>query len=193
MAAAGVESWSLAFELTYELDANWKLFVENANDGYHVPFVHDLLSDLIVRDSGVTTLEPHAAYTWAKVNPSYDPDARVRFGSVFPNLVPVLSPRELTYIRVDPVAHDQLRLFVRSYDAPEAAPFRELRRFAFERTTAQDLEVVRRTQRGLHAIGLPAGVHASRLEARIGHFERTWAAAIAAELAPSRRHLAVAP
>ncbi len=199
LAAADVSGWGLAFELTYELEANWKLFVENASDGYHVPFVHDILTDVIVPDSGVTTLEAHSAYTWAKINPAYVPpdsgiaDPQVRFGCVFPNLIPVLTPRDLTYLRIDPITHDRLRIVARSYDHPETAPLREFRKLAFERTTAQDLAVVARTQRGLQAIGLPAGVHASRLEDRIEHFERIWSEAMAAEVAPPRRHLAIAP
>ena len=199
LARANTDGWQLGFELTYEIDANWKLFVENANDGYHVPFVHDVLADLIVLDSGVTTLEPHSAYSIASVNPKYvppgvDADAKIRFGCVFPNLIPVLTPQDLTYIRVDPVAHDRLRLFVRSYDHPDVGPLREFRKLAFERTTDQDIAVVLRTQRGLHAVGLPAGVHSSTLEDLIGHFERMWARAMAAELAERapKRHLAVA-
>ena len=197
-ALAGTEGWTLGFELRYELAANWKLFVENANDGYHIPFVHDVLTDLLVADSGVTTLEPHSAYTHATVNPAYVPPdfdpalAKIRFGCVFPNLIPVLSPSDLTYIRVDPIAHDRLALFVRSYDNAELPQLREFRKAAFQRTTDQDLAVVLRTQRGLHAHGLPAGVHASRLEERIGHFERMWAEAMAGEPAP-KRHLAIAP
>jgi phenylpropionate dioxygenase-like ring-hydroxylating dioxygenase large terminal subunit len=192
LAAVGADSWQLGFELTYDIAANWKLFVENANDGYHVPFVHDILTDLLVAESGETTLEPHSAYTMARINPSYVPpdrdpaDAKIRFGCIFPNLIPVLSPSDLTYIRVDPVGHDRLRLFVRSYDAPEFAPLREFRKLAFERTTAQDIRVVEATMRGLHAEGLPAGVHASRLEQRIGHLERLWAEQMARELGGKR-------
>jgi choline monooxygenase len=188
VARAGAGEWKLAFEKTYELAANWKLFVENANDGYHVQFVHDILTDAIVIDAenNEQTLEPHGAYSWAQINPAYVPpdanpaDARVRFGFIFPNLIPVLSPSDLTYIRVDPIAHDRLRIVARSFDAgdEETAPLREFRRIAFERTTDQDLAVVLRTYRGLHATGLPAGVHCERLEARIGHFERTWAHAM---------------
>jgi phenylpropionate dioxygenase-like ring-hydroxylating dioxygenase large terminal subunit len=37
IARAGGASWKMAFERTYEIAANWKVFVENANDGYHVP------------------------------------------------------------------------------------------------------------------------------------------------------------
>lgn len=199
MADVGADAWGLAWQLEYEIDANWKLFVENANDGYHVPFVHDILTDLLVAESGETTLEPHSAFTWARVNPAYVPpgndpaEARIRFGCVFPNLIPVLSPADFTYIRVDPVGHDRLKLFVRSYDSPEFAMLRDFRKAAFQRTTDQDIHVVQRTQRGLQAIGLPAGVHASQLEARIGHFERMWAQSMASAAAPARsRFLAVA-
>jgi choline monooxygenase len=186
LTAAGADAWSLAFELRYELAANWKLFVENANDGYHIPFVHDVLADLVEQDSGMTTLEPHGAFTYANVDPKYVPPgidasaAKIRFGCIFPNLIPVLSPSDLTYIRVDPIAHDRLALFVRSYDSGEFAQLRDFRKAAFQRTTDQDIAVVLRTQRGLQAIGLPAGVHSSRLEERIGHFETLWARAMAA-------------
>jgi choline monooxygenase len=203
IARAGAGGWELAWEITYEVDANWKLFVENANDGYHIPVVHDVLTDILVPESGVTTLEPHSAYTIAQINPSYVPpggdpaEAKVRFGCVFPNLIPVISPSDLTYFRVDPIGHDRLRLVSRSYDAPEYAAMRDFRRAAFERTAEQDMAVVARTMRGLHAEGLPAGVHSSRLEERIGHFERRWAEAMLRERASASaggaRRLAVAP
>jgi phenylpropionate dioxygenase-like ring-hydroxylating dioxygenase large terminal subunit len=196
-ARAALGDWQLAWELSYELEANWKLFVENANDGYHIPFVHDVLTDALVPDSGDTVLEPHGAYTVARINPAlvppgFDPaEAKIRFGCIFPNLIPVLSPSDLTYIRVDPIAHDRLRLFVRSYDRPGFEELRAFRKAAFERTTDQDIAVVLRTFRGLHAEGLPAGVHASRLEARIGHVERLWAEAMRREVARPERALAV--
>nr|HEX4315593.1 aromatic ring-hydroxylating dioxygenase subunit alpha [Kofleriaceae bacterium] len=194
---AGCDDWELAWELRYELDANWKLFVENANDGYHIPFVHDLLTDALVPESGTTWLEPHGAYSHAQINPLYLPDGyvgptHIRFGCIFPNLIPVLSPSDLTYLRVDPIAHDRLAVFARSYDAPAARDTRELRKLAFERTTDQDLAIVRKTMRGLRARGLPPGVHAAALEERIGHFERTWAADLARELEHAPRKLAVA-
>ena len=189
LARAGAESWELGYELTYELAANWKLFVENANDGLHVQFVHDILTDAILLDEATTTtkLEAHGAYTWARINPNYlvperpVADPRIRFGCVFPNLIPVLSPSDLTYIRVDPVGHDRLKLHVRSYEHPEFVDLREFRKLAFERTADQDRAVVLRTQAGLHAHGLPAGVHAVDAEVRIGHFEQMWAEAMKAD------------
>ncbi|HEU0037162.1 MAG TPA: aromatic ring-hydroxylating dioxygenase subunit alpha [Kofleriaceae bacterium] len=203
-AQRGAERWQLAYELTYELPVNWKLFVENANEGYHIPVVHDVLTDVLAPDTDVTTLEAHGAFTYVRVKPElvpppFDPmQTKVRFGHLFPSFIPVLTLTDVTYLRIDPLAHDRMRLFVRCYDDPTYAHLRDFRRAAFERTTAQDIEVVQKTWRGLHAVGLPAGVHASRLEARIGHFERRWATAMARELVDDRQvarspALAVAP
>jgi len=105
---------------------------------------------------------------------------------------------DLTYLRMDPIGPDRLRLFTRSYDSPEGAMQRDFRKAGSIRTTQQDIEVVVRVMRGLHAEGLPAGVHASRLEARIGHFERRWAEAMLRDhaggaAAGGARRLAVAP
>jgi len=201
LAAVGAASWELGFELRYEVEANWKLFVENANDGYHIQFVHDVLTDLVDLASGESTLEPHSAYSITSVNPAYLPPdvdpatAKIRFGAVFPTFVPVLTPNDLTYIRVDPITHDRFALFVRSYDNPVSRPLRDFRRAAFERTTAQDIDVVNKVQRGVHAVGLPAGVHSSVREIRIGHFERWWAEAMAREAGgnAARRLRAIGP
>ena len=120
------------------------------------------------------------------------------FGCVFPNLIPALSPMDLTYLRMDPIGPNRMRLFLRCYDSPEGAMVRDFRKPGSIRTTQQDIEVVERTMRGLYTEGLPAGVHASHLEARIGHFERTWAEAMLREHAAGAaaggpRRLAVAP
>jgi phenylpropionate dioxygenase-like ring-hydroxylating dioxygenase large terminal subunit len=204
VAAAGAEAWELGFELRYEIDVNWKVFVENANDGYHIQFVHDILTDLVDLSTGESTLEANSAFSLAAVNPAYIPpdidpalarDAKIRFGAVFPTFIPVMTPNDMTYLRVDPITHDRIALFVRSYDSPVSAPLREFRKLAFERTTSQDIAVVKQVQRGLQAVGLPAGVHSSIREIRIGHFERWWADQMAREAGgnAARRLLAVAP
>jgi phenylpropionate dioxygenase-like ring-hydroxylating dioxygenase large terminal subunit len=201
MAAAGADAWTLGFELRYEIDVNWKLFVENANDGYHIQFVHDVLTDFVDLSTGESVLEAHSAYSITSVNPAYilpgvDPaTAKIRFGAVFPTFVPVLTKEDLTYIRVDPIAHDKIALLVRSYESPLSATLRDFRKAAFMHTTDQDIAVVKKVQRGVHAVGLPAGVHSSLRELRIGHFERWWAEAMAREAggASGRRLLAVAP
>src|SRR4030095_4546157 len=45
LARAGGDRMELAFEYTYEVDVNWKIYVENGLEGYHVAVVHDVLND----------------------------------------------------------------------------------------------------------------------------------------------------
>jgi phenylpropionate dioxygenase-like ring-hydroxylating dioxygenase large terminal subunit len=184
----------LAFERTYDVDVNWKVYVENGLEGYHVRFVHDMLNDLVETDAKTAAhfFEEHGSYTHALVKPeaaamigsaphlTTDGRTFIRFGHVFPNLIPVLSPEDFSYLRIDPLGPERIRLVARSFDLGTSTPeMVALRQDSFDRTNQQDIGAVTRVQRGLHARGLPAGVHSSYLETRIGHFERMVARALA--------------
>jgi phenylpropionate dioxygenase-like ring-hydroxylating dioxygenase large terminal subunit len=185
MARARGGEMDLAFEFAYEVDVNWKVYVENGLEGYHVRFVHDTLDDLVETKTARHFFEEHASYTHAFIKelfrdvlppaPHLSAEERtyVRFGHLFPNLIPVLGPAEFTYLRIDPAGPERIRLLARSFDlGGDAAALREFRRESVDRTNRQDIGVVTRVQRGLRARGLPPGVHSSFLECRIGHFHQ---------------------
>jgi len=190
--ARGAEM-ELAFEYVYNVPVNWKVYVENGLEGYHVPIVHDFLNDFVATDGARHFFEPYASYTHARIRPEFleavpplahlapEEQAMVRFGHVFPNVIPVIAPADFSYLRIDPVGPEQIRLVARSFDlGGELAALRELRREAFDRTNQQDIAAVTRVQRGLHANRHSTGVHSSFLEERIGHFERMVSRALAA-------------
>ncbi len=189
VAALGIDRWELAFEHRYEVAVNWKVYVENGLEGYHIPVVHDFLRDAIDLGSGENHLEDHGSYTLVQASPMLRPpdappdaDATLRFGHLFPNLIPVLSPIDLTYLRIDPIGPDRVQLVGRGFDASREATLalpRELRSAAFDATNRQDIGVVERVQRGLRARGLPRSVHSNMREARVTHFEHMVAAALA--------------
>lgn len=195
LAQADGARMELAFELTYDVEVNWKVYVENGLEGYHVRFVHDTLDDFVETKSARHFFEEHGSYTHAFVKPEFAAlapspppphlmeDGRLfaRFGHLFPNLIPVLSPQDFSYLRIDPVGPERIRLIARSFDlAGEGdGTLRTFRRESIDRTNAQDIAAVTRVQRGLRARGLPAGVHSFFLETRIGHFERMVARALA--------------
>jgi choline monooxygenase len=182
---AGAERMELAFEYVYEVDVNWKIYVENGLEGYHVAVVHDVLNDFVETKTARQHFEEHASYTHAFIKPEYramipelphlsaEEQSYVRFGHVFPNLIPVLAPAEFSYLRIDPLGPERIRLVARSFDlGGDLAALRDFRRDALDRTNQQDIGVVTRVQRGLHAHGFRGGVHSAFLESRIGHFER---------------------
>jgi choline monooxygenase len=196
---AGAERMDLAFEYTYEVDVNWKVYVENGLEGYHVAVVHDVLNDFVETKSARHYFEEHSSYTHAFIKPEYqtmvpelphlsaEEQRYVRFGHIFPNLIPVLAPAEFSYLRIDPLGPERIRLVARSFDlGGDLAALRDFRRDAIDRTNQQDIGVVTRVQRGLHAHGFRGGVHSAFLESRIGHFERMVSRALTGE----RRSLA---
>lgn len=185
MARARGAEMELAFEYHYDVDVNWKIYVENGLEGYHVAIVHDVLNDFVETKTARHHFEEHGSYTHAFIRPDYRamvPNVPhlsaaeheyVRFGHLFPNLIPVLGPAEFSYLRIDPIGPEKIRLTARSFDlGGDLAVMRDFRRDAFDRTNHQDIAVVTRVQQGLRASSLPAGVHSSFLECRIGHFER---------------------
>lgn len=203
--ARGAEM-ELAFEYVYDVDVNWKVYVENGLEGYHVAIVHDVLNDFVETKTARHFFEPWASYTHAFIKADYltmvpqlahlseEEHTYVRFGHVFPNLIPVIAPAEFSYLRIDPVGPERIRLVARSFDlGGDVAGLRDFRRDALDRTNQQDIGVVTRVQRGLRAQGLPAGVHASFLECRIGHFERMVARALAIAEGPLAIERATSP
>jgi choline monooxygenase len=184
-ARTGIARWEQAFEKRYEVATNWKVYVQNGLEGYHIPVVHDVLRDLLDLGSGQNTFETHGSYTDVApsailVPPGGDPEARIRFGHLFPNLVPVLTPVDFSYLRIDPTGPESVRLVGRGFDSGVAGVGvpREFRAGAFDATARQDNAVVERVQRGLRARGLPPAVHSELREARVTHFETMVAAAM---------------
>ena len=193
-ARAHANDMRAVFEFEYDVPVNWKVYVENALEGYHIGFVHDVLNEFVVQREATHEFEDHSSYTYAPITERFlamapRPDyltgkdaTHVRFGHVFPNLIPVITPGELSYLRIDPVGHDRIRLRARSFDI--GGPIEQLEEFrkeSFDRTNKQDIGVVTRVQQGLQADHLPAGVHSNMLECRIGHFERMVVRALRAQ------------
>ena len=95
----GVERWQPAFAFDYEVRTNWKTYVENGLDGYHIPFVHDFLAGAIDVATGANVFEAHGSYTNVAASEALTPPGmergQFRFGMIFPNLIPVFSPHRL--------------------------------------------------------------------------------------------------
>jgi choline monooxygenase len=175
-ARASFPRWEQAFQFDYEVKANWKAYVENGLEGYHIPTVHDFLRDAIDLGSGTNHFEDHSSYTLVDASTMLAGDMpvrQIRFGHLFPNLIPVLSPIDFSYLRIDPVGPETIRLRGRGFDAgPDTLIPREVRAMGFDMTNRQDIAVVERVQRGLRARGLPQAVHSGLHEARVTHFEK---------------------
>jgi phenylpropionate dioxygenase-like ring-hydroxylating dioxygenase large terminal subunit len=111
-------------DVTYPI--NWKAFIENSNDDYHVRFVHARLSkhrksmDTIVRFAGRTCsgYKPHRSTDDPSGGRRDLPEEQLKghyADFIYPNLTPLPYPTQLILVRADPIRPDRTRLLSRIY------------------------------------------------------------------------------
>jgi len=132
---------------------NWKAFVENSNDDYHVRFVHRRLNrdrkqlDTIVRFEGRTTsgYKPHADHDDPSGGRTDLPDMDLKghyAEFIYPNLTPLPYPTQLILVRADPIAPDRTRLFSRIYGLTEDVEAQERELQSLAETNKEDTDMV---------------------------------------------------
>lgn len=179
-------------DTTYPI--NWKAFVENSNDDYHVRFVHRRLNadrrqlDTVVRFDGRTTsgYKPHADHDDPSGGRTDLPDEDLRghyADFVLPNLTPLPYPTQLILVRADPIAPDRTRLFSRIYGVTEDLDEQERQLVNLEETNREDTEMVTILMENLRSPFYRVGPPAT-WEGRAAHVMRLVRDDVATPLAP---------
>jgi phenylpropionate dioxygenase-like ring-hydroxylating dioxygenase large terminal subunit len=113
-------------ELNQEYPINWKAFVENSNDDYHVRFVHRRINaqrkqlDTVVSYAGRTCSgykpHPESFDTSGGRTDIAEADLKGHYADfIYPNLTPLPYANMLIMVRADPIAVDRTRLVSRIY------------------------------------------------------------------------------
>ena len=134
LASHRLEEMACARKVVYDMDANWKCFVENYIDGYHIPYVHkDSLSrwksdrytrvdprgeeDLVLAEhDGSQLLLPFAGYDGFPPMPQIDADKKrgTFFTTLRPGMMMTLCNDGALVFQSEPVSAGKSRLTVRS-------------------------------------------------------------------------------
>ena len=142
-----------ARQLDQTYPINWKAFVENSNDDYHVRFVHRRLNeqrrslDTVVRFAGRTCsgYKPHPeAYDMSGGRTDLaEQERRGHYADfIYPNLTPLPYATMLILVRADPLAPDRTRLVSRIYGVGRSAEEQEADLANLEVTNAEDTDMV---------------------------------------------------
>ncbi len=149
-------------QLVQTYPINWKAFVENSNDDYHVRFVHRRLNterrslDTVVRFGGRTCsgYKPHPDHYDTTGGRTDLPD-EVRDGHyadfIYPNLTPLPYATMLILVRADPLAPDRTRLVSRIYGIGKSPEEQEADVANLELTNAEDTDMVIRLMANLRS------------------------------------------
>lgn len=161
----------------YEVACNWKVYVDNYLEGYHIPLVHPELCKVL--DYRAYATETHAHYSLQHSplrdgNGAYG-DGEAFYYFVFPNTMLNVLPGRLQVNAVLPLGPDRCRvLFDYFYDdvgSPEAQ--RQIADdLAFsDAVQREDVEICEHVQRGLQSRGYDRGRFSVECEGGVYHFQ----------------------
>jgi phenylpropionate dioxygenase-like ring-hydroxylating dioxygenase large terminal subunit len=164
----------------YRLNCNWKVYVDNYLEGYHLPYVHPELCNLLDYQQYVTE-------TFGQVSLQYSPLNRDQiYGSmgqsseafyyfIFPNTMLNILPGRLQTNVVTPLAHDKTKVTFEYYydDITSADAIRAIGQDIgySERVQQEDIEICERVQAGLNSVAYDRGRFSVEMERGVFHFQ----------------------
>jgi choline monooxygenase len=187
VAPFGCASMRYVMRKEYELACNWKVYVDNYLEGYHIPIVHPSLHKEIDYDSYRVEPLRYSSIQHAPLRPvvggatdrKYDPSKadipEAVYGWVFPNIMLNLYMGQMQTNVVLPVAHDRtIVAFDWFASNPPADPATDpdwSRLVAFsDEIQDEDVEICETVQRNLKSRVYDRGRYSAARERGVHHF-----------------------
>lgn len=180
LAGRGMGGYVHQRHISYTANCNWKAYVDNYAEGYHVPHVHPALNQLLDYRSYTTECA-----RWHSLQASPLDDAASFYGSgeglyylMWPNSMLNILPGRLQTNRVVPLGVDRCRIDFDYYYAPGLAEGNAARiaqdQALAELTQQEDIEICERVHRAFASGSYTVGrVHPKR-EQGIHHFQELY-------------------
>ncbi len=159
----------------YLVQAHWALYVENYLEGFHVPFVHAGLNDVLSYQDYRTELLPAGVLQIGTgTSPEHcfhGSDVAAYYYWLFPNLMLNVYPWGISMNIVRPLAIDRTRISYRTY-------IRDEERYDtgagsdLDRVEREDEEIVEAVQKGMYSRIHDRGRYSVRREQGVHHFHR---------------------
>lgn len=165
----------------YEIACNWKVYVDNFQDGgYHVNTVHPTLAGSLDYSQYRTENEGQTSVQISPIKPSADAMVRkVRSGSqamywwIFPNLMINLYQGIMDINVVQPLGPDRCRvLFDFYFQEGEEPEFMEQSIAIADQIQREDMEICEEVQKGLRSRSYETGRFSVKRESGDFHFHR---------------------
>ena len=157
----------------YELDCNWKVYVDNYLEGYHLPHVHPALNRLLDYRRYATALGRWHSVQSSPLDAVAGPyrAGEARYVFLYPCTMLNLLPDRLQTNRVVPLAPQRCRVVFDYYAAAEVADDAVAadRRFS-DGVQREDQEICEAVQRGLASGSYHDGPLNPQREAALAHF-----------------------
>jgi choline monooxygenase len=162
--------------VAYDINCNWKVYVDNYLEGYHVPHIHPGLNSLLDYRTYITETSEWYSYQYSPLESADDlygsGDALYYF--IYPNTMLNILPGRLQTNRVLPMGVDKCRIEFDYYyaaDDSEQAVLRRERDLAFsDEVQKEDVDICESVQIGLSSGSYTAGRLNPLRENAVHHF-----------------------
>lgn len=163
--------------VTYELHCNWKVYVDNYLEGYHLPYVHPQLNKLLDYRNYTTHIAEWYSWQQSPVSGGAGLYAagQAQYYFVFPNLMLNILPGRLQINQVIPISQHHCCVFFDYYYADtQSASAKKLiaddMNFSDE-VQREDIAICERVQQGLESGAYTAGRLSPKRESGVHHFQ----------------------
>lgn len=169
--------WQHARRASYDIACNWKVYVDNYLEGYHLPRVHPGLSRLLDYRNYRTELARWHSLQWSPLDTAQGPyrgdggAEEALYWWLWPNTMLNVLPGRLQTNRVLPLAVDRCRVAFDYFYPRDAGPRTIADDHAFaDEVQAEDIAICEAVQRGLASGSYVSGRLNPTRETGVAHF-----------------------
>jgi choline monooxygenase len=164
---------------TYDVHCNWKAYVDNYLEGYHLPHVHPDLCDLLDIQKYVTETAEYHSLQYSPFQPGENlygaGGGEAYYHFIWPNFMLNIIPGRLQTNRVIPVAADRCQVVFDYFYDDISSPDAKLRAEAdieyAHKVQLEDVEICEYVQRGLTSRAYDRGRFSVECEEGVYHFQ----------------------
>jgi choline monooxygenase len=158
--------------VAYDIACNWKVYVDNFLEGYHLPHVHPALNRMLDYRSYRTELAPWSALQWSPLesDPSLYGGGDALYWWLWPNTMLNLLPGRLQTNRVVPLGVDRCRVEFDTCYAPGSPHSPGADQAFSDEVQHEDIAICEAVQRGLASGSYVSGPLNPLRETALAHF-----------------------
>ncbi len=181
IAPVDIGGMKFAKRFVYEVDCNWKVYIDNFLEGYHLPHVHAGLSKVLDYRAYNTELQPWYSlqHSPLRANDGIYGEGDAYYYFVYPNVMLNIMPGRMQTNVVIPLGLERCRIEFDYYYAPtDDALARADKDLAFsDEIQQEDINICMAVQRGLDSGTYTGGRLSPKRESGVWHFQNLLRAA----------------
>lgn len=163
---------------SYKIKCNWKVYMDNYLEGFHIPLVHPKLNRVINYKSYSTEIFDNFSLQWCHINAESSPykktdDAsKAYYFTLFPNILFNIAPGRLQTNIIEPIDASSCNVYFDYYFETEEDLESIQEDISFsEEVQNEDINICERIQIGLESDGFDHGVFSKKYETGVSHFQ----------------------